>query len=48
MIGKRFFTPVMPDVIRHPASRRAVTKVSGTPDQVRGDHENKNAELRKK
>ena len=31
--------PVMPDLIRHPASSWAV-KGSGTPDQVRGDEVN--------
>ena len=36
-LGERAFhsTPVMPDLIRHPASWAA--KGSGTPDQVRGD-----------
>ena len=30
-------TPVMPDLIRHPASSCAKDEGSGPPDQVRGD-----------
>ena len=32
-----YSSPVMPDLIRHPASSCATAEGSGTPDQVRGD-----------